>query len=116
MKTLKNYEVAEFDKITEVECPCGFSRRSFTEEPEKKVSLHIVNIKKDSKVHFHKKSTEVYYILEGDGYMELDEDKISVTPGTAVLIKPYCRHRAVGNLKILNVVTPAFNSADEWFD
>jgi len=34
----------------------------------------------------------------------------------AVLIRPGTRHRAVGRMKILNVVIPPFDKADEWFD
>ena len=26
------------------------------------------------------------------------------------------RHRAVGRMRVLNVVVPAFDPADEWFD
>ncbi len=116
MQAIKNYEIAEMNKILPVECPCGFSRRSFIEESNNKVSLHVVNIKKDSKVHYHKNTTEVYYILDGNGYMELDGEKIPVNQGTAIMIKPYCRHRAVGPLMVLNVVVPAFDCNDEWFD
>jgi hypothetical protein len=39
-----------------------------------------------------------------------------VRPGDAILIKPGCRHRAVGKLKVLNIPIPAFDPEDEWFD
>jgi mannose-6-phosphate isomerase-like protein (cupin superfamily) len=55
-------------------------------------------------------------VLEGSGHLELDGESFPVAPGTAVLIKPGCRHRAVGPMKILNVPIPAFDPADEWFD
>jgi hypothetical protein len=32
------------------------------------------------------------------------------------MIEPGCRHRAVGNLKIINVPVPKFDPEDEWFD
>jgi mannose-6-phosphate isomerase-like protein (cupin superfamily) len=60
--------------------------------------------------------TEIYYVLEGEGHLELDGDRIELRPGCAVMIKPGCRHRAVGRLKIINVPIPAFDPADEWFD
>ena len=37
-------------------------------------------------------------------------------PMTSVMIKPGCRHRAVGRLKILNIAIPKFDPHDEWFD
>jgi quercetin dioxygenase-like cupin family protein len=55
-------------------------------------------------------------VLEGEGFLELDGEKIALRPLTAVMIKPGCRHRAIGRLKFLNVVMPAFDPADEWFD
>jgi len=54
--------------------------------------------------------------LEGEGYVELDGELISVKPMTAVYIKPGCRHRAVGRMRIVNVPIPAYDPDDEWVD
>ena len=48
--------------------------------------------------------------------MELDGESIAVKPMSAILIKPGCRHRAVGKMKIVNMPVPAFDPEDEWFD
>ena len=48
--------------------------------------------------------------------MELDGKLFPLKPMTAIFIKPGCRHRAVGNLKLVNISIPAFDPADEWFD
>jgi mannose-6-phosphate isomerase-like protein (cupin superfamily) len=92
------------------------SRRAFTDDPDQIASLHVVDITVDAKTHYHKKLTEIYYILEGSGQMELDGDLVDVGPGSTILIKPGCRHRAIGEMKILNVPVPAFDPSDEWFD
>jgi mannose-6-phosphate isomerase-like protein (cupin superfamily) len=102
--------------IEPTRCPCGQTRRAFTDDPDRIASVHIVDIRQDSQVHYHKKLTEIYYILEGEGHMELDGERFAVKPGMTVLIKPYCRHRAVGPLKILNMPVPVFDPHDEWFD
>jgi mannose-6-phosphate isomerase-like protein (cupin superfamily) len=60
--------------------------------------------------------TEIYLILEGEGHMELDGQSIPVKPMTTIFIKPGCRHRAVGKLKIINIPIPAFDPADEFED
>ena len=60
--------------------------------------------------------TEIYYFLEGEGEMELDGVGYPVRPGTAVLIKPGCRHRAIGEMKFINIPVPAFDPEDEWFE
>ena len=112
----KNYVLADFASIPPTPCPCGKSQRAFVTPDNPVASMHVVEISKDSRVHYHKRMTEIYYVLEGEGHFELDGEKHAVNPGSAVLIKPGCRHRAVGNLKILNVPVPTFDEADEWFD
>ena len=115
---MDNYMIAKFDEIDAVKCPCGFSRRAFVSPDNPKATMHLVDILKDARVHYHKKLTEIYFILEGAGEMELDGDRIPIKPFTAIFIKPGCRHRAVGNLRTLNVPIPAFDpeNDDEWFD
>lgn len=111
-----NYAIADFDSIDPTRCPCGWAKRAFTDEPGRVASMHVVRIEEDSRVHYHKTMTEIYYVLEGTGAIELDGQRHPVGPGTAVMIKPGCRHRAIGKLTILNVPVPAFDESDEWFD
>lgn len=112
---MPNYQIASFDNIEAVWCPCGWTRRAFA-EPGNVASMHVVDIEEDSRAHYHKKLTEIYLVLDGHGFMELDGERVPVGPMTAILIKPGCRHRAVGRLRILNVPVPAFDPDDEWFD
>ena len=113
---MKNYKIAQLDELEGVECPCGTTRRAFVEPDNPVATIHMVEISKDSRVHYHEKLTEIYLILEGEGHMELDGDLIEVKPFTSILIKPGCRHRAVGSMKIVNIPIPAFDPDDEWFD
>ena len=110
-----NYKIAQLNEIPPVPCPCGFSRRAFA-SPESAASLHLVEIKKDARTHYHKRMTEIYLVLEGEGHLELDGQLIPVKPMTTIYIHPGCRHRAIGQLKIIIVPIPAFEEADEWFD
>jgi mannose-6-phosphate isomerase-like protein (cupin superfamily) len=113
---MANFMVANFDDIPAIPCPCGSARRAFAVPENHTATMHMVEIKEDSETHYHKKTTEIYYILEGQGEMELDGQRVPVVPGSAIFIKPGCRHRAIGKLKILNVPIPAFDESDEWFD
>lgn len=115
-RTPPNYMVAQLDEIEPVRCPCGFARRAFVSKDNPLATLHIVDIQEDARVHYHKKMTEIYLVLEGKGYMELDGERIPVKPMTSIFIKPGCRHRAVGKMRIVNIPIPAFNPEDEWFD
>ena len=115
MKT-DRYVVEQLDDIAGVPCPCGSSRRAFVSPDNPVATLHMVDISIDARTHYHKKLTELYLILEGEGHMELDGDLIPVRPLTTILIKPGCRHRAVGKMRLVNIPVPAFDPSDEWFD
>lgn len=112
----RRFQIAHPAALPAVQCPCGETRRAFLDDADGVASLHIVEIKTDAVVHYHKRLTEIYYILEGEGEMELDGERHPVRPGDAILIKPLCRHRAIGQLRVLNIPIPAFDPADEWFD
>jgi mannose-6-phosphate isomerase-like protein (cupin superfamily) len=111
---MANYMIADLNSIQAVRCPCGWAKRAFASPENTTATMHLVSIEQDSRVHYHKKMTELYLVLEGEGFMELDGEKVPVKPMTAIFIKPGCRHRAVGKMKIINVPVPAFDEADEY--
>lgn len=114
----KNYMIAQVDEIPTVACPCGSTQRAFISDDNPVATLHLLTVTNDARTHYHKKLTEIYFFLEveGEGYMELDGELIPVKPMTSILIKPGCRHRAIGNMKLINMPIPAFDPTDEWFD
>jgi mannose-6-phosphate isomerase-like protein (cupin superfamily) len=112
----QNYHIAQLDQVPPVRCPCGQARRAFAAPDNSVATMHLVDISVDARTHYHKKMTEMYLVLEGEGFLELDGQRVAVKPMTAVFIKPFCRHRAIGKLRIVNVPIPAFDPADEWFD
>jgi mannose-6-phosphate isomerase-like protein (cupin superfamily) len=63
------------------------------------------------------KSSEVYFILEGQGLMHIDEDSYMVGAGDTVYIPPMARQfiRNVGEmeLKFVCIVDPAWRLEDE---
>src|SRR4051812_13962132 len=91
---------------------------AFADVPNAPASVHRVEIESDARAHHHRDHTEIYYVLEcaAGAAVELDGVPVAVGPGSAVLIPPGVRHRAVGRMTILNVVVPPFDPADEWFD
>lgn len=115
-ETTRKFELTHTDQIPAVSCPCGSTRRAFVDDPDQIASLHVVDVDNDARTHYHKRMTEIYYVLEGEGQIELDGERFDIHPGSSILIKPGCRHRAIGKLKILNVPIPAFDPTDEWFD
>ena len=111
-----HFLIAQLDQIDPLRCSCGITRRAFATADNSPASIHQVDIQLDARTHYHKGMTEIYIVLEGEGAIELDGKTFPVKPMTSVLIKPGCRHRAIGSLKIINVAIPAFDPADEWFD
>ncbi len=81
-------------------------------------SLHVTQISTDARVHYHRRLTETYFVLEceEEAAIELDGQIVPLKPQMAVLIHPGTRHRALGKMKVLIVATPKFDPADEWFD
>ena len=112
----KQYLISQLDEIPGQPCPCGTTRRGFISSENNVASVHQVDIKTDAQTHYHKGMTEIYVVLEGTGEMELDGERIPLRPMSSIMIKPGCRHRAIGKLKILNIAIPKFDPADEWFD
>ena len=78
--------------------------------------MHLVDISVNARTHYHERMTEISLVLEGEGHLELDGQLVPVKPMTAVYIRPGCRHRAVGKLKIVNIPVPAFDPSDEFED
>lgn len=92
------------------------NKKAFLDDAEQTASILIVTISEKYRMNYHKKMTEIYYVLEGCGILEIDHDKIKPKKGTSVLIQPGCRHRAIGNITLINVPIPAFNINENWFD
>ena len=68
--------------------------------------------------HYHKLSEDFYFILEGNGFMEIDGEKRSVGPGDAILIPALAWHQitAAENLRFLCCCAPPYDHADTYFD
>lgn len=116
--TQSGYEIADFNRLPAVDCPCGSSRRAFLEVEDFPGTVHRVEISTDARLHYHKRLTETYYFLEcaDDAQMQLDEELVPVRAGMCIVIRPGVRHRAVGRMTVLNLVLPKFDPSDEWFD
>lgn len=108
--------VVQLDSLAALPCPCGEARRAFREYPGAVASVHLVEIRDEAKLHFHRKTTELYVVLEGEGEIELDGIRHRVGPLSAIYIAPGVRHRALGCMRVINVPIPVFDPADEWVE
>ena len=75
---------------------------------------HTVDID-GAKLHFHKRSTELYYVLNGGGVVLLDGTAHEVAKGSIVHIPPGVVHGARGKMRVLVVGIPDI-ADDDYFE
>jgi mannose-6-phosphate isomerase-like protein (cupin superfamily) len=106
---------AQLDAIEPRACSCGQTRRAFVDVEPGTASVHLLDVDAATS-HYHRKATEIYVVLEGEGQVELDGVAHPAGPLSAFLIPPGTRHRAIGELRALVVAIPAADDEDEYFD
>lgn len=75
---------------------------------------HAVDID-GAKPHFHRRATELYYVLEGEGHVVLNGKEHAVRPGSIVHIPPGVVHGARGRMRVLVVGIPDIADDDLFF-
>ena len=116
MASVKRYHPVELGDLPPIACCCGTTRRAFVDLSDAPASAHYLEGQAEPTSHYHLKTTEIYVVLEGEGFLELDGEMLPVKPLSAVMIRPGCRHRAIGRLKILNIPVPKHDDADFYYD
>jgi mannose-6-phosphate isomerase-like protein (cupin superfamily) len=84
---------------------CGQIRCLIEEKDQAAAEVHHVEIE-NAKLHYHKKTDEIYYIIDGDGHMQLDDETIELHKGVVVYVPRGVKHKAVGRLTVLTVCIP----------
>ncbi|HTY92053.1 MAG TPA: cupin domain-containing protein [Methanocella sp.] len=80
----------------------------------------LVEAGQETETHVHRKSQEIYYILEGSGDMRLGSKTMAVVSGDVVLIPPGMRHSIKNTdtkiLRILCICSPPYSHVDTELD
>jgi mannose-6-phosphate isomerase-like protein (cupin superfamily) len=84
---------------------CGQIRPMIEEQDEAAAEVHHVEIH-DAKLHYHERTDEFYYVIDGQGTMVLDDEEIELHQGVVVYVPRGVRHKAVGKLTVLTVCIP----------
>jgi mannose-6-phosphate isomerase-like protein (cupin superfamily) len=84
---------------------CGQIRCLIEEKDAAAAEVHHVEIH-DAKLHYHERTDEVYYVIDGEGTMTLDDEVIELHRGVVVYVPRGVRHKAVGRLTVLTVCIP----------
>lgn len=94
---------------------CGYRYRLLSKGDEDVAAwAHAVDID-GAKPHYHKRATELYYVLEGEGSVVLDGEEREVRTGTIVHIPPGVVHGAVGKMRVLVVGIPDIDDSDVYY-
>jgi mannose-6-phosphate isomerase-like protein (cupin superfamily) len=96
---------------------CGWRDRLISQEDANlnpAAWAHAVDID-GAKPHFHKRSTELYYVLDGEGSVHLDGEEHPVQKGSIVHIPPGVVHGATGKMRVLVVGIPDI-ADDDYFE
>jgi mannose-6-phosphate isomerase-like protein (cupin superfamily) len=75
---------------------------------------HAVDID-GAREHYHLRSTELYYVLDGEGTVSLDGVEQPVRRGSLVHIPPGVIHGAKGRMRVLVVGIPDIADDDLFF-
>src|SRR2546430_13768304 len=84
---------------------CGQIRPVLEEKDGAAAEVHHLEIT-DARLHYHERTDEIYYVLEGTGRMRLEDTEIDLRKDGTGYVPRGVKHRAWGNLKVLGVCIP----------
>jgi mannose-6-phosphate isomerase-like protein (cupin superfamily) len=94
---------------------CGWRDRLISRDDSDVVAwVHAVDID-GARAHYHRRSAELYYVLEGEGSVVLDGAERPVRKGSIVHIPPGVVHGARGRMRVLVVGIPDIADDDLYF-
>lgn len=96
---------------------CGLMRKLINTNDFPVLDIALVTITGRTRKHFHRVSTEFYYVLSGSIRVELDGVTRNLTPGSLLLIRPNTAHQAFKtsrkNAQVLVICSPPWQVDDE---
>ncbi|MCB1127998.1 MAG: cupin domain-containing protein [Verrucomicrobiae bacterium] len=96
---------------------CGWRDRLISREDAARnpaAWAHAVDID-GARPHYHRRATELYYVVEGEGAVQLDGVDHPVKRGSLVHIPPGVVHGARGRMRVLVVGIPDI-AEDDYFE
>lgn len=96
---------------------CGWRDLLISRQDQGRVAAwaHAVDID-GARAHYHRRATELYYVLDGEGTVTLDGVAHPVRKGSIVHIPPGVVHGARGRMRVLVVGIPDISEDDIFFE
>ena len=78
----------------------GYKKKVFLKYKNTQVQTNIFKPGSEVKSHFHKKTTEIFYILKGRALLWIKKRRFKAKPGDVFLCQAGEKHRVKNNSKI----------------
>jgi len=105
MKTAPSFLRREVTQIKPWAETCGQIRPLIEEQDGAAAEVHHLEIT-DAKLHYHERTDEIYYVLDGSGQMRLGDAEVELHKDVTVYVPRGVKHRAWGHLKVLVICIP----------
>ena len=84
---------------------CGQIRPLIEEKDGAAAEVHHLEIT-NAKLHYHERTDEIYYVIGGQGKMQLDGTTLELREGVVVHVPRGVKHKAWGELTVLVICIP----------
>jgi mannose-6-phosphate isomerase-like protein (cupin superfamily) len=111
----EGFLIRHLSEVPEERGVCGFRRTIITAGDTPGVNVSHLRID-SSRYHYHRRMTELYYVLSGGGTITLDGETHPVQAGDIVLIRPGVWHTSKGEMNVLITGVPAGEATDIFFE
>jgi mannose-6-phosphate isomerase-like protein (cupin superfamily) len=110
-------QVAARDALQAFTTKDGSEIREFHHTPAQSLAEASLAPGQSTQRHYHAASEEIYFVLEGEGELEIDGERGRVRPGDAALIPSGAWHEiaATSPLRFLCCCAPPYSDDDTFF-
>jgi mannose-6-phosphate isomerase-like protein (cupin superfamily) len=113
-------DVKSLDAVEAFVTKDGSTIRELHHTPVQSLAEATLEVEQATERHYHRVTEEIYFVVKGQGRMELDGETTYMKPGDAVLIPPGAWHQLENNgtseLRILCMCAPAYSHDDTFFE
>jgi mannose-6-phosphate isomerase-like protein (cupin superfamily) len=113
-------DIASVNRVEAFETKDGSTIRELHHTEVQSLAEATLEVEQATERHYHRLTEEIYFVLKGQGRMEVDGDVTQVRPGDAVLIPAGAWHQLENNgtseLRILCCCAPPYSHDDTFFE
>ena len=113
-------ELKSIDAVEAFVTKDGSTIRELHHTAAQSLAEATLEVEQATERHYHRLTEEIYFVLKGQGKMEIDGETGYLRPGDSVLILPGAWHQLENNgtseLRILCCCSPPYSHGDTFFE